>query len=804
MTAQTAAEFNTLKISGAHAFTLAAGQIVNVNGLLKTGANATLSGGSFIRPSPSADLVVRTPIASDALTINTVIRDNVGSALVKSGLGTLTLGALGVNNYTGGTFLNEGTLIVAQDSNLGSTISENNVRLNGGTLQPAANIALHANHGLDIGPGGGAIFGNGFGLTLGSANMLSGSGPLAVTGVGNTNTILTSAATQDYTGPLTLGANSFFAGRIALGADNLVNPFGTGDLTVISGAAGSAVWVNRPGSQWNNRFTISGNGAESRGVLRTTEGGTFNGDIVLAGDASISSDGIGTTTVLRGDVSGAFTLTVGGRTGANASNVYSLTGNNVHAATIVGLGITRIDHDVALGAYQGTTTIQSGATLQAGAGVVVLNPDRTVALTGGGLHTLDSQNNSFSVQGRITGGASDTLVLRGVSVRLNAANTYTGATVIDGGTVIVDTLGNAGTPSNLGQGSPNPTAADLIFRDSKLLLAPTVPISTDRLFTIDGTSATLDASASVQPVRFTNPGAIGHSGTAPRRLVLTGNNGNGGDNIFTPSLGDAGIPQEPIRTGLTKSGPNTWVVNGVNTFTGTTEIDDGTLALRGSGSVARSPKIAVASGATFNVSGVTGGANFDGSRFAVVSGQTLQGTGTVVGALNVSAGGTLAPGNSIGTLSIDSLSLTSANSVFKLEIDLGRLTPAADLLNVTGSLTLASSTLDLSLFNLSPMGLPKTFLVVQNDSIDPISGSFDTITGVPVGYTAFVDYAFSGTDLLGRVGTGNDMAITFAVDVVPEPSTAAWGLALGLIAFSRRARIRAQGERPCANTASVQ
>ena len=43
-----------------------------------------------------------------------------------------------------------------------------------------------------------------------------------------------------------------------------------------------------------------------------------------------------------------------------------------------------------------------------------------------------------------------------------------------------------------------------------------------------------------------------------------------------------------------------------------------------------------------------------------------------------------------------------------------------------------------------------------------------TITGVPANYVVSVDYAFNGTDSLGRVGTGNDVAITIAM---PEPST---------------------------------
>jgi hypothetical protein len=66
-----------------------------------------------------------------------------------------------------------------------------------------------------------------------------------------------------------------------------------------------------------------------------------------------------------------------------------------------------------------------------------------------------------------------------------------------------------------------------------------------------------------------------------------------------------------------------------------------------------------------------------------------------------------------------------------------------------------------------------------------VNGTFASITGLPAGYTATVNYAFSGTDSVGRVGDGNDVAIT----VVPEPSTAAaLVLAGGLLAMRRRRR----------------
>ncbi len=843
VTAQTDAEFTTLKINGAHAFTLAAGQIVNVNGLLKTGSNATVSGGSFIRPSPGADLVVRTPASSDALTINTTIRDNSSSALVKSGLGSLTLGTLAVNSYSAGTFLNEGTLIVTQDSNLGSTVAENNVVLNGGTLQPAANFALHANHGIDVGPGGGAIYGNGFGLTLGSPNMLSGSGPLALTGNSNTNTILTSSATQDYTGRITLGANSFFAGRIDLGADNVVNPYGTGDITVISGGAGSAVYVNRPGSVWNNRFFISGNGAEGRGVIRTEQGGTFQGEIILTGDASISSDGTGTTTVLRGDVSGPFILTLGGRTGAQASNRYVLTGNNIHSATIVGLGITTIDHDVALGAYNGTVTIQTNATLQAGASGIILNPDRTIALTGGGLHYLDAQSFGLTVQGPITGGASDTLVLRGSgNVHLPAMSSYSGPTRVEAGTLSILADANLGT-------APGSFTADqlTLAQGSTLAVTTGFTMAATRGITVaagPGPSGVIDLAAGQT---LTIPGGIVKNGTtlefrggvgsifnangvisgasANSDLVVNGGttnlgaantyNGptfirNGG--ILNANVGGAlpAATRSAVTLDDSGSGGSTLGLGENNTVASLTGAATSTVALG-----ANTLTVGTSSGTTTFAGDITGtgGITKDGA-----STQQLTGATTFTGATTINAG-TLEAG-STGALAATSGIAVNTGGTLLLSGSGNRISDSAvvalgggtfntsGLSETVGALTLsASSVIDLGtnasanslIFAASAGTWTGTLSIYNWTGVPSVGGGPDHVffgtdgSGLNAGQLGQISF-FSGpgTGFLGSGGIlGNGEIVP-----VPEPSTILAALALLGLAGWREARLYRSGRRP--------
>ena len=52
--------------------------------------------------------------------------------------------------------------------------------------------------------------------------------------------------------------------------------------------------------------------------------------------------------------------------------------------------------------------------------------------------------------------------------------------------------------------------------------------------------------------------------------------------------------------------------------------------------------------------------------------------------------------------------------------------------------------------------------MINNDGTsDPIAGKFDNIK-IPTGFAVAVDYAYHGTDAVGRVGDGNDLAITLS------------------------------------------
>ena len=69
ITAQTTATFTGLHITGASNFTLAAGQTVTTNGILKSGGASTISGGTALQAGTGAEMVIRTDLSGDNIAL---------------------------------------------------------------------------------------------------------------------------------------------------------------------------------------------------------------------------------------------------------------------------------------------------------------------------------------------------------------------------------------------------------------------------------------------------------------------------------------------------------------------------------------------------------------------------------------------------------------------------------------------------------------------------------------------------------------------------------------------------------------
>ena len=192
--------------------------------------------------------------------------------------------------------------------------------------------------------------------------------------------------------------------------------------------------------------------------------------------------------------------------------------------------------------------------------------------------------------------------------------------------------------------------------------------------------------------------------------------------------------------GLTKSGAGTLTLNATNTYTGPTTVAAGVLAVNGS----------IASS----------------SLTTVDAGATLRGTGTL-GSTAVADVGHVAPGNSIGTLTISG-SMT-INGTLDIEYDDSLAGQKIDLLAVSGDLDISLAAVDFADISTGPVGLSGIAYIFA--TYGTLTGSqFASVVDLPTGYT--IDYAYSG----------NNIAL------IPEPTAALLG-ALGLLGLLRRRRV---------------
>jgi hypothetical protein len=181
-----------------------------------------------------------------------------------------------------------------------------------------------------------------------------------------------------------------------------------------------------------------------------------------------------------------------------------------------------------------------------------------------------------------------------------------------------------------------------------------------------------------------------------------------------------------------------------------------------------------------------------GAGRVTVTGATsrIGGTGTLGGPLTVNNGGTVAPGELVGTLTTGDLTLSGG----RLEIQLNNAN-AHDILRVNGTVNLTNSSLVTSLLSTSGGAVGDIFYILINDLSDPIQGTFNGMANgssfVQNGNTYSISYfANFADDIAARSLTGgNDIALQLMA--IPEPTTFASlasgiGLLMGLRRFRRR------------------
>ncbi len=566
-----------------------------------------------------------------------------GTSLIKQGAGTLILNA--ENTYTGGTTISGGTLVATNVDALGSgdVTDDATLELNtGGTFDNAiSGSGQVVKSGDDV-------------LTLSGANSYSGGtlisdGTLVASNVEalGTGDVTNDAVLELNTGgtfdnaisgsgqvvksgdeTLTLsGANSYTGGTLISGgtlvASN-VEALGTGDVT------DNATLELNTGGDFDNAISGSGQVVKSGDETLTLSGSnTYTGGTLISGGTLVATN---VEALGSGDVTDDATLEL--NTGGTFDNAISGSGQVVKSGDDV-LTLSGAN------SYSGGSLI-SGGTLVAtnvealGTGDVTNNA--VLELNTGG--TFD---NAISGSGQVVKSGDETLTLSG-------ANSYTGGTLISGGTLVasnVEALGTGDVTDNavleLNTGG---------HFDNAISGSGQVVKSGDETLTLSGsntyTGGTLISGGTLVA---SNVEALG-TGDVTNDAVLELNTGGDFDNAISGS------------GKVEKSGDGTLTLSGSNTYRGGTTISGGTLLASnvealGTGDVTNNATLELNTGGDFDNA-------ISGSGQVVKSGGdtlTLSGNNSYTGGTLISDG-TLVASNveALGSGNIDNYASLQLNA----------------------------------------------------------------------------------------------------------------------------------------------
>jgi len=736
-----------------------------------------------INVSPGANLIVHAGSGNVVSADGYIALVNPGSFKSLSGAGAFDFASVTIGSdntstaFTGpvnGNFLDKvgsGTLTLA-----GTAINvSSNTTISGGTLRYGNGVTGPATlTGLQVVNGAVEFNTPGAGTTILCCNNLVGSGTLRVMGGSLT---AQAGANLNHSGVTQIDAGAVLSARLQ----------GFGPVVIAAGG--------RFNSDGSSIAQLSG-----AGEMNLVNFGTFYSDFV---NSTFSGSLLGPFELGK---AGPATLTLSGAS-TNAGGVVAVQGTLVITGSLT--GPVQVLNNAILrgtGTIGGTVTIDTGATIAPGlspgqintgnlalAGIAQfeilgpalgtqydnINVTGTVNVTGatlqligayvpvpGDVFRLITNDGADAVTGTFAGLPEGTTVnFNGVPLRLS----YIGGT---GNDVVLAAPplggfydwggagGNAAWSTNAnwvgGVAPPSLNTTAVRFGPAGATFAPNTdaPWTVNRIdmasfsYAISGSAITL-AGAAPQ----VNVTGAAQSISAPLTLGVTATITNAAALSLQGVVSGAG--------GLVKSGAGALTMSAVNTYGGGTTVDGGTLLVTGT----------IPGPVTVN------------------SGGTLGGTGTITGAATINAGGSMAPGLSPGQINTGNLALAGAAQFEILGATLGT---QYDNINVTGSVTLTGSTLQLIGAYVPVAG--DTFTIITNDAADPVLGTFATL---PEGSTISFNGVVLRVTYVG--GTGNDVVLTALAGVAAAPQAiptlsagaiavlASFLLLMGALASRRRA-----------------
>ncbi len=626
-----------------------------------------------------------------SITINSGVSGTSGLIITGNGLVNMA----GNKTYSGTTIIRQGVAIVSATSTSAFGTGDIVIEAGGCFLTGGSNGNYTVNNNVRF---------TGTGATLTGY----GSGAIMVTGGGGRNTTFNGSVTGSsgqiwFAGGGTKifnGAFSLTDSRFLVGSGG-VTFNGTTTLngnTTLSATASGAFTINGP---------LYLNGGEA-GVRDRTYVSVINGVTYVTGSGTLTAaylvDGWGSNLTVNNSIVGsgatltlkyqpastntiqntAWQLITGSvDLGTNGTLVKNYSGFASIAGTVAdgrvsSWGTVRITE----GTLQiGDSTANSGALSEAALAATYDIGYTTYAGGNYGGRLQFNTDRSYTLSGSITGSASDSInassfvsglyIAKVGTLTLSGSNSYGGATTLAGSGVLrltnsdaigVSSLvlsgGGTGTgyvaltnsiaaTNNANLAGRSTTAAHLVNESGSNSLSGAVSL------VAGGSNYTIQSDAG----SLTLGSVTNNSADTANAFLNIGGAGNG-------SI--TGVIANGTATnvlGLTKSGAGTWTFGGVNTYYGNTVINGGTLALASTASIANSANVAVNTGATFDVSAISG------FTLGASSTQVLQGAGTVKGAVTLGSYGSIYVGGAgtAGTLTVtNALDVSNGSLYFDL------------------------------------------------------------------------------------------------------------------------------------------
>lgn len=366
--------------------------------------------------------------------------------VVKSGTGSLTMSSGTANTYSGGTFINEGALVVDKDSDLGAVSgsitlgTDNTAGGTNGTLRFDSSFNLETTRAITLMEGGGTIDTQGYITNI--DQTIAGTGTLTKTGSGT----LTLNATNSY-----IGGTVLKEGVLGINSDSAL---GNSSSRLVMY---DTTTLQLNGDVNSNRaVTLAGSPSSIMTINTQANNGTFNGNI----------DGLGSLV----------------KTGSGTLSLY---GNNLYqGGTKVKEGTLAINSDASLGGAAGSLELWNNTTLKLDGNVymssrpVIIGDSNTLPQS----VTIDTQGYTGAISQNIdqsTGGETKLVKIGTGTLGLYGNNTYSGGTWIKNGAVAITSplslgksdvqLGDHEDASLDGSGSTQGTLradADIDFRGS--------------------------------------------------------------------------------------------------------------------------------------------------------------------------------------------------------------------------------------------------------------------------------------------------------------------------------------------------